>query len=163
MIDPRWSILMDGLGYQVLVVEGMPSVDRDGNEVVEFIIKPDEVVRKRYKWRGEQEIDGLGNKKITIAKIDLIPLNMYDDANKKWLYVKSFNHDDTDMSKRESFLKMEISRLKKENLQYEAENLRLNEVNELFRTNPEKALSTSAEFLQKMAQGLSSLTKKEEK
>lgn len=164
MIDPRWSILMDGLGYQVLVVGGMPGTDKDGKEVVTFNIKPDDIVRKRYNWRGGEEIDNFGNKKIIIAKIDLIPLNVYDDANKKWLYVKSFNHEETDLSKRERSLKMEIDRLNQENMQLDAENIRLNEINELLRTNPEKAIYAGSEVFQKVAQGLSSLqtSKKEE-
>ena len=163
MIDPRWSILMDGLGYQVLVVGGMPETDKDGKEVVVFTIKPDDVVRKRYNWRGGMELNEMGNKKLTIAKIDLIPMNMYDDSNKKWLYVKSFNHDETEVSKREKVLKLEINRLNQESSKYEAENLRLSEINELYRTNPEKAMTAGAEFFNKAMQTASSLIKKDDK
>lgn len=164
MIDPRWSILMDGLGYQVLVVGGMPGVDKDGRAVVKFIIKPDEVVRKRYNWRGDAELNEAGNKEIIIAKIDLIPLNLYDDANKKWLYVKSFNHEETDLSQREKILKLELDRKTKENQQLEAENIRLNEINELYRTNPEKAVGANFEiFKSAMQLATSAVSKKEDK
>jgi len=157
---------MDGLGYRTMCAgNAPPSVDKDGREVIIFTIKPDDVVRKRYQWRSGKEIDELGNKKIIIAKIDLIPLNIYDDSNRMWLYVKSFNHDATELSERYKILNMEIERYRKENMQLEAENIKLSEDNLLLRTNPEKALAASSEVFQKVAQGLSSLNigKKEEK
>ena len=164
MVEPGWSILEDGLGYQVLAVNGFPTIDKDGRQVIIWTIKPDEKVRKRYNWRGGAEIDDQGNKKITTNKIDLVPLNLYDDANRKWMYVKSFNHDETELSQRERVLKMEMERLRKENSQLDAENIRLNEVIELLRTNPGKYLSMSSEYFQEMMKGVSKLGlgKKEE-
>jgi len=163
MIDPKWSILEDGLGYQVLVVGGMPHKDRDGRDCIVFTIKADDKVRKRYNWRGGQEVDELGNTKITIAKIDLIPLNLYDDANKKWIYVKSFMHEETDLSNREKVLKLEMERLRRENAQLDAENIRVNEINELIRTNPGKYISMGSEVFQKAIEGLKELNVGKEK
>ena len=161
-VDPQNTVLMDGLGYRALCAGGLPTKDKDGNDIIIFTIKPDEVVRKRYNLRFGHEIDDQGNTKITIAKIDLIPMNIYDDSNRMWLYTKSFNHDETELSIRDRYLKIEINRLNREVLQLEAENLRLSEVNELLRTNPEKAISTSSELFQKVASGLSSLNKRNE-
>lgn len=163
MIDPRWSILEDGLGYQVLIVGAIPTVDRDGREVIVFNIKPDDIVRKRYNLRRGIEINDQGNVKLTINRVDLIPLNLYDDANKKWIYVKSFNHDKTELSKREETLKLEIARLNTENSQLDAENIRVNEINELLRTNPGKYLAMSSEYFQEMMKGVSNLNQNKEK
>lgn len=162
-VDPQNSIIMDGLGFRALCAGELPTVDRDGKEVVNFIIKPDSTVRKRYNWRLDHEIDSLGNKKITIAQIDLIPLNIFDDSNRMWLYVKSFNHDETPLSKREEYLKKEIERLRKEKDQLEAENLRLSEVNDILRQNPEMALKASSEVYQNVLKSVSGILKKEEK
>jgi len=113
MVDPKWSILMDGNGYNVMSTGGLPGVDRDGTEIITLMIKPDDIVRKRYNLRGEQEVNQQGNTKLIVRKIDLIPMNLYDDANRKWLYVKDFNHNDTDLSLREKNLKEIIQQLKK--------------------------------------------------
>ena len=32
------------------------------------------------------------NMEFRIFEKDIVPLNLYDDANKRWLYIKTFNH-----------------------------------------------------------------------
>lgn len=161
MLDPKWSILEDGLGYNVLVVGGVPGIDKDGREIVTFTCKPDEVVRKRYKFRIGVEIDPeTNNMKIICLKQDLIPLNMYDDSNRKWLYVKTFRHEPTELSNRESNIKIELNRMAKRILLLEAENIRLNEQLELARTNPAKFIKQGAEVFQEAMKGITELTRK---
>lgn len=163
MLDPRWSILQDGLGYNVLVVGGVPGIDKDGREVVIFTIKPDETVRRRYDLRRGREVDQeTGNMRLIVLKKDLIPLNVYDDANKKWLYTKTLKHDPTDLSKREENLKSTIEVKERRILLLEAENIRLQEQLELARTNPAKFIQQGAEVFREAAKGIAELTKKKD-
>lgn len=157
MLDPRWSILEDGLGYNVLVVGGLPGIDSEGREIVEFTIKVDDVVKKRYKLRRNIELNEQDNMKLIVLKQDLIPLNMYDDANKKWLYVKSLTNNQTELSQRESNLKTIINVKDKRILLLEAENIRLNEQILLFRTNPAMAAAQGAEVFEKTAKAVADL------
>ena len=157
LIEPRWSILEDGLGYNVLVVGGIPKLDRDGREVIEFTVKVDDVIKKRYNLRREKELNEQDTMKIIVLKQDLIPLNMYDDANKKWLYVKSLLHEPTELSKREENLKTVINVKEKRILLLEAENIRLNEQILLFRTNPAMAAAQGAEVFEKTAKAVADL------
>ena len=162
-VDPRNSILMDGSGYRALCAGGITSTDKEGREIITFTIKPDSIVRKRYNWRGGKEIDELGNTKIIIAVQDLIKMNVYDDANRMFLYEKSFNHDETELSQRHKLIKMELDRLRRENQQLDAENIKLSETNHILRTNPEKAIAVSSVVFQKIAKGLSDINRKDDK
>lgn len=157
MIDPRWSILEDGLGYNVLVVGGLPKLDREGREVIEFTIKVDDTVKKRYKLRRGVELNEQDNMKLIVLKIDVIPLNMYDDANKKWLYVKSLLHEPTELSQREGNLKTIIAVKDKRISLLESENIRLNEQILIFRTNPAMAAAQGAEVFEKTAKAVADL------
>ena len=163
MLDPRWSILEDGLGYNVLVVSGVPSIDSDGREIVTFIIKPDETVRKRYNLRRGIELDDNGNMKLNVLKIDLVPLNMYDDANKKWLYVKSLKHDNTTLSQREENLKSVLESKIRRILLLEAETIRLAEQLEIARTNPVKFLQQYKDVFHESAKALAEISMKKDK
>jgi hypothetical protein len=154
MLSPTWSILEDGLGYNVLVVGGLPRIDSEGREVIEFTVKVDDVVKKRYKLRRGNELNEQDNMKLTVLKHDLIPLNMYDDANKKWLYVKSLLHESTELSQREENLKTIINVKDKRILLLDAENLRLNEQILLFRTNPAMAAAQGAEVFKETMKGI---------
>lgn len=154
MVDPRWSILEDGLGYNVLVVGGMPGIDTEGREIVTFTIKPDEIVRKRYNLRRDIELDMNGNMKFIVLKSDLIPLNMFDDANKKWLYTKNLKHESTELSEREINLQKQINTKNKRILLIEAENIRLQEQLELARTNPAKFIQQGAEVMREVTKGM---------
>jgi hypothetical protein len=160
MIEPGWSILEDGLGYQVMSLGGMPKIEKDGREVIVFTIRPDEKVRKRYNYKRGSDIDENGNMKISIDKNDLIPLNLYDDANRKWLYVKSFNHQPTNLSMREEELKKKITAKDKTILQQDAVIIRLNEVVLLAKTNPSKFMKEHMEILQETAKVFSELSSK---
>ena len=163
LLDPRWAVLEDGLGYNVLITGGIPKIDNQGREIVEFMIKVDEVVRKRYNFRRGVELNEQDSLKLVVLKQDLIPLNLYDDANKKWLYVKSLNHEPTELSKREENLKIVINIKEKRMALLEAENIRLNEQLLLFRTNPAMAAAQGAEIFEKTAKAVAELIRPREK
>lgn len=161
MIDPRWSILQDGLGYNVLLVGGISYTNTDGEEVVEFTIKPDEIVRKRYNLRYGYELNDMGNMKFIAKKIDLIPLNMYDDANRKWLYVRSLKHEETELSQREKSLKLKIESKDRRILLLEGENIRLSEQLNLAKTSPAKFIQQSSEVFKESAKALAEITNRD--
>lgn len=163
MLPPSWSILEDGLGYNVLVIGGIPQIDREGREIIEFTVKVDEIVKKRYNLRRGIELNENDNMKFTVKKIDLIPLNMYDDANKKWLYVNSLKHEPTELSHREANLKTTIATKERRIMLLEAENIRLNEQVMLFRTNPAMAAAQGAEVFEKTAKAVADLIRPKEK
>src|SRR3990167_3470426 len=104
MVDPKWPIFVDGLGYQLLNTGGMPGIDKDGREIIIFTLIPDEVVRKRYNLRRGVEVDELGRFKLIVLEKDIVFLNPYDEANRKLLYVKTLRHERTNISEREEDL-----------------------------------------------------------
>lgn len=161
LLDARKAILMDGLGYNVLVVEMMPSKAADGTEVIKVIFKPDETVRKRYNYRFEKELDSNGNVTMTIAKSDLVPVNLYDDSNRKWVYIKSFAHEETNLSMYSKNLRSEIQDKEKRILLLEAEVIKLYEQLELAKTNPIKFMKQGFELWSDTAKVVTELNKKE--
>lgn len=163
LLEPLHSIIVDGLGYSVLSLGGVPAKDQNGKEVIKFVIKVDEVVRKRYGLRKGVEIDDNNTMHLVVDKLDLIPMNMYDDTNRKWLYVKSLDHHPTEISRREENLKTLINSRERRILLLDAEIIRLSEQLELARTNAAKFISQSGEVYEKAyASASRNLQQKEE-
>jgi len=160
MLDPTWSILEDGLGYRVLLTGGVPGIDKDGREIVNLSIKPDAIVKKRYNWRFGIEVDNQGNVKLIVLKDDLVPLNLYDDANRKWMYVKSFSHDETNISKWQEHIRKELEVEKRKGLLQDAVIIRLSELLEIAKTNPAKFLKDGMEVYQESLKGLADIINK---
>jgi predicted nuclease with TOPRIM domain len=98
--------------------------------------------------------------KLIVLKTDLIPLNMFDDANKKWLYTKNIKHEETELSQREAFLQSKLNTKDKLILLLQAEKLRLEEQLELARTNPAKFIKQGAEVFQESAKAFSEMMRK---
>lgn len=163
-VEPRLPVLIDGLGYTFLNMGGMPDVERDGTEVIRFILQTDPLSRKRYNLRGGVEVDEQFNTKLTVKRIDVIELNPYDPANKKFLYVKDFRGNETNLSLRERDLKIENERLKKTILIQQASILKLREENSIAMLNPGKLLKMNNEVFQETLKNVSDslLRKKEE-
>lgn len=164
MLDPRWSILEDGNGYQVLSLGGMPFVDKDGRRCIKFKVKPDQVVRKRYNLRIGigGELDDDENMFIICLEGDIIPMNLYDDVNKKWLYVKSFRHEDTNLSEREIFLKRKLDTFEKKVNLLDAKCIKLQEELKLATLQTEQYLSRAGELIEKSAGAIATAIKKKE-
>lgn len=148
MLYPKWPTLLDGLGYSFLMVGGMPGKDRDGREIITLTLKTDETTRKRYNLRLGKEVDELGNVNLVIGAMDLIALNPLDKANEKWIYIKSFDGQETDLSKRESFIKMKYEKEVSKNSLLQATNAKLVEQLELAKTNPAKYIKQYSEVYQ---------------
>lgn len=144
LITPGWPVLIDGLGYMFLVVSGMPEIDNAGRRIVKFMLKCGDKERKRYSLSANKLNKNM-NYELIAQEHDLIPLNMYDSANKKWLYVKSLLGEETPLSFRERDLKIKMDEKEKTILTLQAENIWLNEQITLIKTNPAKAISQYGE------------------
>jgi len=161
--DPRWSILEDGNGYQVMAMGGMPFVDNSGKRCIRFKILPDPLVRNRYNLRRGAELDeNEGTMFFTCLEIDLIPLNLYDDANRKWLYVKTFKHEQTPLSERESFYKQKYQSYEQQVLLLQAKVIKLNEELQMAALQPGKYLKMGAEVVEASAGAIATAIKKKE-
>lgn len=162
-LPPEYSILEDGLAYHVLIFGALPGKE-EGREIVTFTIHPNDKVRKRYNWRIGREIDPVtGNMKFKVAKIDLVPMNMYDDANKTWLYVKSFDHEPTELSQREEKLKIQLIQKDNKIELMDAQLLRQNEQLDMAINNPAKFIQQGTEVFKEALKGVTDILRKPEK
>lgn len=142
MVDPmgNWSILEDGFGYRVKCTKMILGKDEEGREIVTCIIEPESKVRKHYDFRIGEEVDEETlSMELTVLKIDLIPVNIWDDSNRVWMYAKSFRHEETEISKREKNLKIQLEAKDRTIATQDAEILRANEKLNLMKTNPAEA------------------------
>lgn len=145
----KWPVIQDGLGYNALLVGGMPGKNKDGNEIVKLTIRTvDEIIRKRYNWRLGHEVDLKGDITLEVEKMDMIQMNPYDEANRKWLYLKSWSMEDTPIFLREKQLRILIDFWVKQSNLLESANIRLNEQLELAVLNPAKFLKQYGEVYQ---------------
>lgn len=162
--DPKWSILEDGNGYQVLAQGGLPFVDSSGRRCVKFKIIPDGLVRNRYNLRRGAELDeNTGAMFITFLEIDLIPLNIYDDSNRKWLYTKTFKHEITPLSEREIFYKQKNESYEQQVLLLQAKVIKLNEELKLATLQTAKYLTQGVEVFERSTGVVASMMNKKDK
>lgn len=159
LVSPEFSILEFGDGYIALIQGGVESKNEEGEAIVDFVIKPSNLLRKRYNIR-----DNMLNKNqcmhYIVYKKDLIPLNQFDDANKKWLYIKTFNHDETEVSKIAWSLREQLSEKEKRIIVLEGENIWLFEQLHLAKTNPSEFLAQGAEIWEKVLSKTTDMFKK---
>lgn len=145
---PKWPVLLDGLGYEFMLVGGMPGKDRDGRDIFKLTLQTTELTRKRYNLKLGKEIDEFGKTELVVFAMDLFPMNPLDKANEKWIYVKSFDGQDTDLSKRESSIKTKYEKEIAKNSLLQATNAKLVEQLELAKTNIPKYIKQYSEVYQ---------------
>lgn len=148
LVSPGYTILEFGDGYIAMCQGAIESKDEEGIEIVDFIIKPSELLRKRYDIK-ENMLDQNRNIPFKVLKKDLIPLNQFDDANRKWLYIKTFNHSETEISKIGWSLRTRLAEMEKRVIILEGELIWLSEQLQLAKTNPNEFLSQGFEIFDK--------------
>lgn len=94
LLPPEFAILIFGDGHIAQTQGGKEEEDDEGREIIRFLIKPSSPLRKRYNIR-EDQLNRNGAMPFPVLKNDLIALNMYDDSNRRWLYIKTFEHKDS--------------------------------------------------------------------
>ncbi len=147
--QPEYSILEFGDGYIALIQGAVEGTDEEGKKIVDFIIKPSNLLRKRYDIK-DSMLDQNRNMPFKAYRKDLIPINQFDDANRKWLYIKTFNHDETEISKIAWSLRERLAEQEKRVIVLEGELIWQSEQLQLAKTNPAEFVSQGAEVFEKV-------------
>ena len=147
--EPQWDLFYFGDGYVALSLGGTVNEDIDGKMVVNLIIKPSPLLRKRYGIT-----DSMLNQNLCmpykVYESDLIPWSMFDPANRKWIYLKNFRHEDTEITNWEWRLRKENVMFKERIQMLEGENMWLLEQLNLAKTNPAEFIAQSLEVTEKI-------------
>ncbi len=149
LISPEYAILEFGDGYIALIQGAVEGKDEEGRGIINFMIKPSNLLRKRFDIK-DNMLDQNRNMPFIAYKKDLIPLNQFDDANRKWLYIKTFNYDETEISKVGWNLRERLAEEEKRIVILEGELIWLSEQLQLAKTNPAEFLAQGAEVWEKV-------------
>ena len=160
LVSPENSILEFGDGYIALIQGGIEKEDDEGRQVVDFMIKPSDLLKKRYNIK-DSMLNQNGAMAFRVYKKDLIPLNQFDDANKKWLYIKTFDHHETEISKVSWNLRKRLEEMEKRIIILEGELIWLSEQLQLAKTNPAEFITQGTDVFEKISSKLIDLIKPE--
>lgn len=158
LVTPEYTILEFGDGYIALIMGGIEEENEKGQKIVKFMIKPSNLLRKRYNIK-ESMLNQNGQLPFTVKKDDLIPLNQFDDANKKWLYVKTFSHAETEISKIGWSLRKRLEEMSERVIVIEGELIWMSEQLQLAKTNPTEFITQGTEIYEKLSSNLLELMK----
>jgi len=95
-------------------------------------------------------LDQNRNMPFRVFKKDLIPINQLDDPNRKWLYINTFNHDETEISKIGWSLRERLAEEEKRVIVLEGELIWQSEQLQLAKTNPAEFLAQGTEVFEKV-------------
>ena len=158
IVQPEYAILEFGDGYIALIQGATEKILDDGRRVVRFMIKPTNILRKRYRI-GDNQLNQNGVMPFIVEKNDLIAINILDDANRKWLYIKTFNHDETEISKLEWSIRKQLGESEKRIFMLEGEILWLSEQLQLAKTNPQEFAAQGIELFDKYSSKMLDIVK----
>ncbi len=149
LIQPEWSTLIFGDGHFAMMQAGTIEREEEGVKIIEVTIKPHSNLRKAYNIRDDELVDG----KILsypMKKIDIIPLNEFDDSQRTFLYIKNYNHKDTDIGNISWDLRTRLEAAYKRIWILEGELIFLSEQIRLAKTNPIEYASQPLEIFDKI-------------
>lgn len=150
LVQPEWSTLIFGDGYNALMRGAIEIEDEDGIKIIEATIQPHTHLRKRYNIK-DSDLDNNGNiSSYKMKKNDLIPLNQFDDANRTWLYIKNYNGEETEITNVEWKLRKLLEESEKKRRILEGENTWYSEQLLLAKTNPIEFAGQSLEIFEKI-------------
>ncbi len=148
LVSPEYAILEFGDGYIALIQAGIEGENDDGQKVVDFMIEPSDLLKKRYNIK-----DSMLNQNralpFRVLKNDLIPLNLLDEANKKWLYIKTYDHQETEVSNIGWDLRKRLEGKEKQLWVVQGEMIWLSEQIQLAKTNPAEFIIQGTEVFEK--------------
>lgn len=148
LVQPEFSILEFGDGY-IALVQGSTQFEDEGIKWLEVTIKPSELLKKRYEIK-DSELDRNGNITIHVKKDDIIFLNLFDDSNRKWLYIKNYKGEDTEISNIGWDLRKRLEESEKKRRILEGENMWYSEQLLLAKTNPIEFAGQTLEIFEKI-------------
>ena len=110
LLPPENALLMFGNGYFAQTGSGGIVTEEGGVPIVIIPIKPHPALRKAYNIKDE-ELNQNGFMRFSMNRKDLYAINEFDNANRVWIYEKSFDHKPTPMSERskELLFQLELS------------------------------------------------------
>lgn len=156
-LDPEFAMIIFGDGHLALSQGAKEEEDDKGREIVNFTVKPSAALRKRYDIRDER-LNNHGNiQDYKVLKKDLISLNQFDDANRRILYIKTFEHNETEVSKIAWTLRKRLEEMEIRVIVLEGELIWLSEQLQLAKTNPAEFNAQGLEMLEKMSSHLMGL------
>jgi len=148
LVAPEYPMLEFGDGYLALIQGGIEGENDDGQKIVDFMIEPSDLLKKRYDIK-----DSMLNQNralpFRVLKKDLIPLNLLDEANKKWLYIKTYTHQETEISKIGWDLRKRLEEKEKQIWLIQGELIWQSEQLQLAKTNPAEFIMQGTEVFEK--------------
>jgi len=145
---PQYPFLIFGDGYMAMITGGIEKKDAEGRAVVELQIVPEELMRKRYNiTKDKLNINGV--MAYTVLRKDLIPLNIFDKAKERWMYLKTFKREETDIGNPGKFLRARLEELEKYSWMLEGDNIYLSEQVIASRMNPAEVMAQGTEAMGK--------------
>lgn len=149
IITPTYAILEFGDGYIALIQGAVENEDKDGLKQIVFTIKPSQLLRKRYNIP-DSALNRNGCLDIPCYRKDLIPINIFDDANRKWFYIKNFLHQETEVAKFTWDLRQRLSESERRIILLEGELIWYSEQLRLAKTGAAEFLTQGTEVIDKI-------------
>jgi len=146
---PKYPFLIFGDGYMAMIVGGIEKTDKDGRDIVELQIIPEELMRKRYNISRDQ-LNVNNVMAFTVLRNDLLPLNLFDKAKERWLYLKTFDRKETDIGNPSKFFRARLEESKKYSWMLEGDNIYLSEQVIASRMNPAEVMAQGTEAMGKV-------------
>ena len=114
------------------------------------MIKPSDLLRKRYDIK-DSMLNQNGVLPFKVFKKDLIPLNQFDDANRKWLYINTFTHKETEIGRTGWGLRKRLEYMEKRIIILEGELIWQSEQLQLAKTNPAEFIAQGADVFERIS------------
>jgi len=149
LLPPENALLMFGNGYFAQTGSGGIVTEEDGIPLVIIPIKPASPLRKAYNIT-DDKLNPYGFMKYTMKRKDLYAINEFDNANRVWVYEKSFDHKDTPMNSRSKNILFQLELYEKMLWGVEGNVYHLLDQLELAKNNPAEYASQSFDLADRM-------------
>jgi hypothetical protein len=158
-VSPKFSLFLFGDGYMSQIAG--PTVEYENKEGVKFIqytIIPERLLRKKHNIK-DSELNSDGAVTIQVNALDVIPLNIYDDSNRTFLYTKDYLHKETNLSRHFAVLTQRVEEEIKIRVMLEGYLIWYSEQLVLAKTNPAEFVSQGLEVLERVSEKFSDVLK----